>query len=192
MTDASNGTRTSPLRILLLLLGAAGVVAFFASGAYEHLDARRVHGHILGLGPFGPAVYLLAFAVLQPLGPSGHIFTIAASMVWEPPVAFLLGLAGAVLSQVTSFLFYRYVAAEFARRHLPDRLLAYEQKLVERPVRTVLLLRIFLFTWPLVSMLLGVSRLRFLPMVGATALGLAPGVALDVWLGGAVMNWLAS
>ena len=53
---------------------------------------------------------------------------------------------------------------------------------MERPFRTVLLLRLVTFTWPLVSMLLGVSRIRFAPMLGATVVGLVPGVAFDIYL----------
>lgn len=179
-------------KLVLAVLGIGAIVWFFASGAYRALDAHRVHREILALHGLGPVVFVLAFALLQPFGPSGHIFTVAASLVWTPPVAFALGLAGAVGSQITSFLFYRHVAGDFARKRIPQRLLAYEQRLVDAPFRYVVLLRVFLFTWPLVSMLLGSSRVRFAPMVAATLVGLAPGVAIDVWLGGAALRWLAS
>lgn len=186
-----DGPGTLP-KVLLALVGIGAAAWFFGSGAYRELDAHRIRGEILALHGFGPIVFVLAFALLQPLGPSGHIFTIAATLVWTPPVAFALGLVGAVAAQATSFLFYRHVAGDFARKRLPQRLLAYEQRLVDAPFRTVVVMRIFLFTWPLVSMFLGVSRVRFGPMIAGTAVGLVPGVALDVWLGGAALNWLAS
>jgi uncharacterized membrane protein YdjX (TVP38/TMEM64 family) len=97
-------------------------------------------------------------------------------------VAFVLSLIGAIASQCLGFVVYRYVASDFARAHIPERLRAYEERLVARPFRTVLVLRIVTFTWPLMSMLLGVSRVRFAPMLAATAIGLAPGVAFDIFL----------
>lgn len=190
MSDRDLLARIARLFLLVAVLGL--VVWLFASGIIRQLDARRVHREILSLGGFGPVVYVLAFALLQPLGPSGHIFTLAASLVWAPPVAFFFALIGAVASQVAGFAFHRYVAYDLARPRIPARLLAYEQRLVDRPFQTVLLLRLVTFTWPLVNMLLGVSRVRFAPMLGATILGLAPGVALDVWLGGTAIRWLTS
>jgi uncharacterized membrane protein YdjX (TVP38/TMEM64 family) len=179
----SEAARTERIvKALLAVALVAVVVWFFASGTYRTFEARTLSAQIDALHGAGPFVFVLAFAVVQPLGPSGHIFILCASLVWPPPVAFALSMVGAVLSQVTGFLFYRYVAADFARARIPKRLLQYEERLVASPFRTVLVLRLVTFTWPLVSMLLGVSRIRFAPMLGATVLGLVPGVAFDIYL----------
>lgn len=167
------------------------VVWFFASGTYQTLSAERLREHIRGLDELGPVVFVLAFALIQPLGPSGHIFTICASLVWPPAVAFGLSLAGAVCAQTLGFVFFRYVARDFARERIPSRVQKYEQNLVDRPFRTVVLIRLVTFTWPLMSMVLGVSRVRFVPMLFATIVGLAPGIAFDVFLGAAALEWLA-
>jgi uncharacterized membrane protein YdjX (TVP38/TMEM64 family) len=177
-------------KLVLAVVVLAIVAWFFASGTYRELDAERVRQGILDLGPWGPLVFVVGFAFLQPVGPSSHIFIVAASLVWPPPLAFVLGLAGAVGSQVTSFFFYRHVAASWARERLPKRLLAYEHRLVEQPFRTVLLLRLVTFTWHLSSILIGISRIRFAPMVTATVIGLAPTVAFDVWFLTSALNWM--
>lgn len=166
------------------------VVWFFASGTYHTLSAEKLRGHIHGLGELGPVVFVLAFALIQPLGPSGHIFTICASLVWPPAVAFGLSLAGAVAAQTLGFVFFRYVARDFARERIPLKVQKYERNLVERPFRTIVLIRLVTFTWPLMSMVLGVSRVRFAPMFFATIVGLAPGIAFDVFLGVAALEWL--
>lgn len=167
---------------LLLLALVLAVAWFFGSGAYREIEAEKLRDRIHALGALGPVVFVLAFALIQPLGPSGHIFVVCASLVWPPPVALGLSLVGAVASQVVGFLFFRYAAADFARARVPDRLRAYEDKLVARPFRTVLVLRLLTFTWPLMSMLLGVSRIRFAPMLLATAIGLVPGIVFDIYL----------
>jgi uncharacterized membrane protein YdjX (TVP38/TMEM64 family) len=179
----SAAVRTERAVKALLALSLAAVVAwFFASGVYRSVRAETLSAQIGALHALGPIVFVLAFALVQPIGPSGHIFILCASLVWPPHIAFALSLLGAVASQVVGFLFYRYVAADFARSKLPERLKAYEDRLVSRPFRTVLVLRLVTFTWPLMSMLLGVSRIRFAPMLAATALGLVPGVFFDIYL----------
>lgn len=180
------------LRTLLAVTLIGLVVWFFASGAHREVDEHLIKTRIAALGPFGPLAFVVAFALLQPLGPSGHIFAVASSLVWPPPLAFLLSLSGAVASQIVGFLFYRYVAREWARELIPERLVAYEDRLVARPIRTIALIRLLTFTWPLVSALLGVSKVRFVPMVVGTALGLAPTVLFDVLFLTQVIRWLAA
>jgi hypothetical protein len=117
------------------------VVWFFASGTYHTLSAEKLREHIRGLEELGPVVFVLAFALIQPLGPSGHIFTICASLVWPPAMAFGLSLIGAVCAQTLGFVFFRYVARDFARERIPSRVQKYEQNLVDRPFRTIVLLQ---------------------------------------------------
>ena len=179
MADRSRTLRLAARGLLVVTLVGL-VVWFFASGAHRQVDEEAIRTQIRALGPLGPLAFVLAFCLVQPLGPSGHIFAVAASLVWSPVLAFGLALVGGVGSQVVGFLFYRYVAADWARSRIPERLLAYEARLVERPIRTVSMIRLFTFTAPLVSALLGVSRVRFVPMLIGTTVGLAPTVAFDV------------
>jgi uncharacterized membrane protein YdjX (TVP38/TMEM64 family) len=191
-TKARKPVRAGAIARALLVLAALALVGWlFASGAHRAIEPHALKTRILAFGAVGPLVFVLAFALVQPLGPSGHIFTVAASLVWSPPVAFALGLIGAVGAQTTAFAFYRYAASDWARARIPDRLLAYEDRLVARPFRSVLLIRLVSFTWPLVPPLLAVSRVRFAPMLAATFVGLAPGVALDVFVGQSLLAWLA-
>jgi uncharacterized membrane protein YdjX (TVP38/TMEM64 family) len=178
------------VRAIVALTVVSLVIWFFASGARDDLSAESVRDAIHGLGPLGPLAFILVFAVIQPLGPSGHIFVIAASLLWSPPVAVGFAMLGALSAQTTGFYFYRYLAADFARARIPARLHRYEKVLVEKPFRTVLVLRLLTFTAPLVTMLLGVSRVRYVPMMAATVVGIFPNLVFDVYIGGKVVEWL--
>lgn len=180
------------VRAALALVVVGFLVWFFASGTFRSVDERLIREKILSLGPLGPIAFVLGFALIQPLGPSGHIFPLAASLVWSLPIAFALSLAGAVASQIVGFTFYRYVASDFARAVIPKRLRAYEERLVAKPVRTVLLIRLFTFTWPPVSALFGISNLRFAPMLVGTIVGLAPTIAFDVLYLADALRWVAT
>ena len=76
--------------------------------------------NLRNLGPLGPLAFILAFTLVQPLGPSGHLFVLAASLVWSAPQAFALSVAGGVLGHSAFFLLYRYVLHDWARARLPD------------------------------------------------------------------------
>jgi uncharacterized membrane protein YdjX (TVP38/TMEM64 family) len=177
-------------KILLALAVLGAVVWLFASGQHAQLSPEHMRDELRAAGPQGMVLFVLLFALVQPLGPSGHLFVLAAGMVWPPYTAFGLSLLGALLSQGLAFLFYRYVAQEWAQKRVPKRLERYEAALAERPFLGVLVLRLFCFTWPLLPLVLGVSRVGFGPMITATALGISPMIALDVWLGGSLFDWL--
>jgi uncharacterized membrane protein YdjX (TVP38/TMEM64 family) len=155
----------------------------FLSGSYRHLHAEAMRDGLLSLGPLGPLAFVLAFTLVQPLGPSGHLFVLAASVVWAGPQAFALSLLGGVLGQSAFFLFYRYALYDWARARIPARLHRFDTALEQRPFRAVLVMRLLTFTWPVVPAVLAVSKVRFWPMLLATALGLVPMIAFDVWAG---------
>jgi len=179
-------------RIALAVLVIAAAAWLFGSGAYRQIDRTTLRQHLDGLGAWGGVVFVLLFAFVQPLGPSGHVFTIGASLIWSAPVAFALSWLGAVLGQTNAFFFYRYVAHEWAQARVPKRLMRYERAFVERPFRSVLILRLMTFTWPLAPALLGVSRIRTRPMIAGTVVGLVPMLAFDVWLGAGAVSWIWS
>jgi len=178
------------LRIALVVLVLGSAIWLFASGAYRQIDGVGLREQLRAAGALGGLAFVMLFAFVQPLGPSGHLFVIGASLIWPGPLAFALSWLGASLGQLNAFFFYRYVAHEWAQARVPPRLRRYERAFVERPFRTVLLLRLMTFTWPLAPAILGVSRVRVRPMAAATALGLMPIIALDVWLGAGVSAWI--
>lgn len=174
----------------LLLLVVAVVIAFVGSGSHRAISPERIRTEILALGWLGPVVFVVGFALLQPIGPSGHIFAVGASLVWPPPLAFLLAWLGAVGAQIVGFSFYRFVARDFAQRRIPRFLSPYQARLEAQPFRTILIMRTLLFTWHPASLLLGVSNVRFGTMVAATAIGLVPTLVFDVWFLGGMLHLL--
>ncbi len=184
--------RTRQLKLVLASLVIGAAIWLFASGAYRDVDATELRERLRAAGAWGGVAFVLLFAFVQPLGPSGHFLIIGASLVWSAPAAFTLSWIGAIWGQFNAFVFYRYLAHDWAQSRLSTRLLRYERAFVERPFRTVLLFRLMTFTWTLGPAVLGVSRVRVGPMLAATLVGLAPGIAVDVWLGASVFEWAAS
>lgn len=177
-------------KIVLALIAVAAIIWLIASGAYRDIEPERMRGELLALGVWGPVAFLAVFAFVQPLGLSGNLLILGGALVWPAPWAFALGLVGATAGQSTGFLFFRYIAHDWAQGRMPKRLARYERALSSTPLRTVLILRLITFTWPPAAALLGVSGIRFFPMLAMTVIGLVPGVALDVWVGAGVIEWI--
>jgi uncharacterized membrane protein YdjX (TVP38/TMEM64 family) len=182
-------------RLVRFALGVAllgGVVALLLSGVHESISPTEIRAQLLESGPWGPILFVLAFAALQPLGFAAHIFIISASLVWGPLVGFLLSWLGALGAGCTSFWFARYMGRDWVRRKLPERLVRYDERLQTHGFRTTLVLRLLFFTFGPMQLMLGVSSVRFVPFIAGSALGLAPLLALESWLGSGVITWLLS
>ena len=175
-------------RCALLLIGAA--LALYLSGAFE--DPERTVELVRAAGALGAVAYVAAFALLQPLGISGHVFGLAAAVIWGGAGGFALALLGAVGSACVSFAYARYVAFEWVQSRIPARVRKYEAWVVERGLLGVVVYRLLTFTMHPAQLLMGTLRVRFGTMVLGTALGFAPAVAIDVFLGGELWSWLVS
>ena len=179
-------------RIIRFSLGLAllgGIAWVVASGAYDGLKPDAIRTMLLESGPWGPLVFVLAFAALQPFGFAAHVFIIGASLVWPPAISFLLSWLGAISAGCVAFGFARYMGREWVQKRLPDKLAKYDERLANHGFRTVVIMRLLLFTFGPMQFMFGVSRVRFVPFVLGSAVGLIPMLAAETWLGSNVVAW---
>jgi uncharacterized membrane protein YdjX (TVP38/TMEM64 family) len=134
-------------------------------------------------------VYVLAFAVLEPIGVPGAVFVVPASLVWPAWLAIALSVAGAVLAGLVSYVFARWVAYDFLRARLPERLRRWTREAEKRPLRTVILVRLVFFLAAPAHWALGVSGVRVGPLLLGSAIGFVPGMAALVLLGRGFVAW---
>ncbi|MFT3923755.1 MAG: VTT domain-containing protein [Myxococcales bacterium] len=178
------------LRIVLLLSVLAAAIWLMYASRDGQFELTTLRDRLRAAGALSGVLFVVSFACLQPMGLPGHLFAIGASMIWPPASAIALSLLGAVLGQTLWFLIYRYIAHDWAQARLPPWLRRFEQALSDKPWRTIIVLRLLMFTSPLSPAILGVSRVRVAPMILASAIGLTPTLVLDVWLGVSLVNWL--
>ena len=182
--------RAKWFKFVLGLLFLVAVVAVLFGGLYGDLDAAQVRAWLQASGIWGPLLFLLAFAILQPIGLSAHAFIIAAGLVWPPALALPLSWAAATLAGCTAFAFARFVGREWVQDRLPERLQGYDEALATKGFRTVLVLRLTFFTFGPMQLMLGVSKVRLGPYVLGTALGLFPLLAAETLIGASLVDWL--
>lgn len=140
---------------------------------------------IAGLGMWGPVAYAVAYALaLVVLAPGGPL-SIGAGLAfgfWGVPVV----LAGATTGAALAFLVSRHLLRSRVRQVIDRRptLAAVDRAVADEGWRIVGLLRLSpLVPFNLQNYFFGVTQVAFWPYVAATAVGIAPGAVLYVWLG---------
>ncbi len=179
------------IKVLLIILVIGLAVTAQITGSLDRLyEPEALRDMLVGQGARGQLLFVAGFALIQPMGVPGFVFVIAAAMLWSPPVAFLLSMAGSIGAAVTGFAFARYVARDWVRAHLPARFHRFDDRLEQRSFRTVVLVYLVFFLAPPAHWVLGLSRVRFRPFLAGAAVGFIPGNAALVFLGGPLIEWL--
>ncbi len=182
-------------QLLIRIAAIAALVSLAASvwssGAFAQLfDAERVRAFLTGTGALGPVVYVLAFAALEPLGVPGAVFVVPASLVWPTWLAVLLSVAGAVGAGFVSYVIARWVAYDWLQARLPERVKRFTAHARERPLRSVILVRLVFFLAAPAHWALGVSGVRIGPLLLGSAIGFTPGMIALVVLGRESIAWI--
>lgn len=209
-------------RVLKRLAAGAGATAalaallwlFFSQTDIGMSDvADRVGAAIESLSaspwrvPLVLVVFVLASVVSVPI-----LALIGATVVALGPVmGFLCSAAGTLLAATATFGVGRLLGREPLRRWLGKRIDALEQRVAERGVIAIALIRkVPIAPFTIVNMVIGALGIRFSDFLWGTALGMLPGIAafafvsdraVDAWrdptprnvalIAGAVLLWLA-
>lgn len=177
-------------RLVLLALLAVAVAAFFASGLHRHVDVESLRGLLQRSGAWGRVIFVLLFPATA-FGVPGLLFILSAIALWPPWQAFLLCWTGAVLAAVVGFAYARTIGRDLIAERLPERMRRFEAQVVERGLRTVIVIRLLFYISPPAHWALGLSPVGFGTYLLGTAIGLAPGVALWTFASGSVAAWYA-
>ncbi len=173
-------------RVLLGLLYVSLIVGLFV------LDVEPEQGRawMRESGLWGLLAFVVAFSLLQPLGMASHLFVVSAALVWDPALALCASWIGALGAGSVAFGFARYVGHDWVQARMPDRLRRWDERLARRGFRTVLIMRLMLFTFGPMQLMFGVSRVRYWPFLAASAIGLLPMLAAETFLGGSIVAWI--
>jgi uncharacterized membrane protein YdjX (TVP38/TMEM64 family) len=175
---------TSPgwrLRAAALAAFAALLCALWWTGMLRDLfDSERARAFLAESGWLGPAVWCVAFAVLQPFGVPGAAFMIPAALVWPPLLAIGVCLAGATGASAFAFVLSRWMGPAAILARLPEGLQRRTAQAREHGFRTALVVRLLLFLFPPAHWALGISGIRLGPLLAGSFLGFVP--AMTVWI----------
>jgi uncharacterized membrane protein YdjX (TVP38/TMEM64 family) len=176
--------------LLVLLLGVAATV--WLTGAYEYANVDSVRAAVEGAGFWGPVLFVLLFG-LEGLGiVPGLLFMLTAIVLWPPGQALILNWLGALMAGIVGFTYARTLGREFIAARLPERIRRFERRVVERSLRTVIVIRLAFFISPPAHWALGLSPVSFGNFVLGSAIGNVPWVLGITLLGAPLLDWFAN
>jgi uncharacterized membrane protein YdjX (TVP38/TMEM64 family) len=182
-------------RASLLLLGllAVGLALRQFSGG---LDAALMDRWVTGQGIWGQAVFILLGAAACATGVPRQAVGFAAGYAFASSYGLGLAIAIATVAQVlgcaTDFYWARAIARDWARQRIRGRLARLEAVLAQHAFTTTLIVRLLPVGNNLAfSLLGGVSSVRALPFLVASAIGYVPQTLVSALLGGGSRsaNW---
>lgn len=185
-------TRSFPLARLALGVGALG--ALIALGRYAGGYIPVFQAWVEGLGPLGPIVFVVGYAVAVVAFIPGSALTLASGAIFGVAQGTLLVFVAAVLGSMGAFLVARHLArAAIERRIAGDaRFAAIDQAIAREGRKIVFLLRLSpIFPFNLLNYALGLTRVRLVDYAIA-GVGMLPGTLLYVYLGSAAGQAVAA
>lgn len=179
-------SRQIAVPVLLLLL--AGLVWW--SGWLDEVDVEHVGAVVRSAGAWGPALFVVLCAFGNGLGAPGFLFVLPAAVLWPAWEASLLIWIGAIGAGAVGYVFARGIGRRFVEKHLPRRLLAVDQHLGSRAVRSVVILRAAFFLATPVHWALGLSSVTPRALMLGSVIGFAPPAAFWGFAGGEFVDAL--
>ncbi len=182
-TGAAGGRRSIP--VAKIGIGLVAVALLVLIGREAGGQVPRFVQWVAGLGAWGPAVFIVGYAVAVVAFVPGSVLTLAAGAIFGLAKGTLVVLAGATLGSTAAFVLSRTVARDaVARRVEGDRRFAAIDRAIEaQGRRIVFLLRLSpVFPFTLLNYALGLTRVRLVDYVVASV-GMLPGTLLYVYSG---------
>ena len=152
-----------------------------AAGGYVQSFAAWVDG----LGAWGPAVFIVGYALAVAAFVPGSLLTLAGGAIFGLVRGTAFVFAGATLGACGAFLIARYLARRVVERRLGanPRFAAIDRAIAREGRKIVFLLRLSpVFPFSLLNYALGLTRVRFVDYLVAS-LGMLPGTLLYVYYG---------
>lgn len=147
---------------------------------------RQTLETLRGLGPWGPVLFILLYAVAAVLLVPGSVLTLGAGAVFGVLWGSVYASIAATLGATAAFLVGRHGAREWVARRLEDhpRFAAIDQAVAREGWKIVGLLRLSpVFPYTLLNYAFGLTRVKLGHYVLASWVGMLPGTLLYVYLG---------
>lgn len=159
-----------PGLVVALIIALFVMGRFMAGHPYFSLD--HIRQTIEAAGAWGYLMYFVFFVLGELMHVFGLIFVAAGVFAYGKIQGYILALTAGTLAVCVSFLLMRKIggrAFSDIKRPWVQRILA---RLDQKPIRSVILLRIFLILHPSLNYLLALTRIRFRDYLVGSAIGL--------------------
>lgn len=183
-------SRRKLTKLVVLALMVVGLAAIYFSPLREQITRENIRTfveHLRGLW-YGPAVFILVFAIGCVFAVPASIFVLAAGLIWGWIFGTSYSLVGAVLGAVASFYLGRFVGEGVLHRF--GRVGRMVMKQVDHAgFRSLLVLRnIPGIPFAVLNYGAGVAGVRFRDFLPATLIGITPSMLVFAYCADALFN----
>ena len=155
----------------------------------ERFVIDQLRSFVDAAGPFGPAAFIAAYAVLTVALVPGTIPSLAAGALFGPVWGSLLVIAGATAGAVGAFEVARRIGRQRTRRLVGERVLRADAWVQRRGLSGVIGLRLLpVVPFNALNYAFGLSSVRRRDHVVGTAIGIVPGSVAFVALGDSIAD----
>ncbi|MEW6500403.1 MAG: TVP38/TMEM64 family protein [Thermodesulfobacteriota bacterium] len=174
--NATANSRTGALKAALFLLFLVGALWLFrATPLREWIAPERIEAFVRESGPWGPAVFILVYALGICLFLPATLFTGIGAVLFGTLHGFLYNEIGALTGASAAFFIGRYLGRDFAASLVGDRLKAYDDKIAANGFATTLYLRLVFFPFTPLNFGMGLTRVTFRDYFFGTLFGIIVG-----------------
>ncbi|BCB02078.1 TVP38/TMEM64 family protein [Bacillus sp. KH172YL63] len=172
----------------ILLVIASLLLLMWLSRNFFHVKPKDIRDWIVSFGIWAPIVFIVVYTIRPLILFPASILSLAAGLAfgtWEGFIYIILGaLGGATVAYYAATL----LGAKLLKKPSP-RMEKIRGKMEENGFIYVLLLRLLPFlNFDLISYLAGMGKVRYIPFITATALGILPGTFGYVFLGSSLVG----
>lgn len=162
--------------VILLALLVALMAGVHLSGASHYLQQDRLRELIAGYGAWGPAIYVLIYALAPVLFLPGLPITVAGGIMFGPVWGVVYAITGATIGASLAFLVARYLARDWVAAKLSGpRWAKLDTEVAQHGWKVVAFTRLIpAFPFNLLNYAFGLTRIPFIHYLLATFFCMLP------------------
>ncbi len=168
---------------ILLVLGLIVAVSV-AIVCRQHFNSVALEAWINDAGVLAPIVFILIYVLATVLFLPGSVLTLAGGALFGPVSGALLNITGATLGAALAFLISRYLASDWIADKAGGKVKQLINGVEGEGWRFVAFVRLVpLFPFNLLNYALGLTKIRFMHYLVASAVFMLPGAIAYTYLG---------
>jgi uncharacterized membrane protein YdjX (TVP38/TMEM64 family) len=162
--------RLTLLAMFLVAVYAVGRVTGFT----EQLTVEGIRESMRAAGIGGFFVFLVTFSVGQLLYIPGFVFVAVAGLAYGPVWGSVASIIAATISVGVSFVIVRTIGGQPLKQINKPFIKKWLDRLEQQPLRSMIVIRLFLWAIPPVNYTLAMSGVRFRDYMIAAVIGMTP------------------
>lgn len=169
------------LGVFLVLVG---VIIWVGVNYRDQFTAQHLEQLVSRFGIWAPVIFMLLYVVAVVLFLPGAALTIAGGLIFGPVLGTVYNISAAVIGSTIAFLVARYLASDWVAQRAGGKLKQLIEGVEQEGWKFVAFVRLVpLFPFNLLNYALGLTRIRLLAYIVASAVFMLPGTIAYTYVG---------